>query len=97
MIQGMNEFLTHLPAAFGNTDIVGSRQADVEERKLARHLARNTPKFNGDGIGTWKWKVEKCSGTRCRGSGEDVAVGSTKRFAGISGIIPGCSGREAGG
>ena len=72
----VNEFLTHSAAAFGNTDIVGSRQADVEERKLARNLARNIPKFNGDGIGTWKWKVEKCAGTRFRESGEDVAVGS---------------------
>ena len=56
MIQGLNEFLTNLPAAFGNTDLVGSRQADAEERKLARDLARNIPKFNGDGTGTWKWE-----------------------------------------
>ena len=72
----VNEFLTNSAAAVGNTNTRGSRQADVEERQLARNLARNIPKFNGDGIGTWKWKVKKCAGTRVRESGEDVAVGS---------------------
>ena len=60
----MNEFLTDPAAAVGYTNTVGSRQADAEERKLARDLAQNIPKFDGDGIGTWKWKVKKCAGTR---------------------------------
>ena len=42
----------------------GSRQADVEERNLARDLSQKFQKCGGDGLGTWKWKVENCAGTR---------------------------------
>ena len=79
MIQAMNEFLTNSAAAVGNTNTVGPRQADVEERKLERDWAQSIPKLYGDGIGTWKWKVKKCAGTRFENLGRCRCGLVTKR------------------